>query len=235
MKFLSNFVSPDIKITPDALEKLALYAKNMTKRGTILVDCAVDQSEDSILLVEPFLVPQVVDYTKNSTKYEEVAEYIGYKESKEYGTVYCQCMIRNSISNIGDDFTEKDFEYFERLCDASDWLIVGEITKPTNDKPYNLTLWFLNLETRVAIGYSSPSAKTQLDYSWSIGYNVDVDEKELKAEISEMCKEKTYGSSYSNSYGNQGSSYEKNYQKTDTHKVEKSKLNKEDPDLSKIV
>ena len=76
----------------------------LTQRATIVCDCIVDDVAGTVQVIEANLVEQTVDYLKNSSKYEEINQYIGYREDKNYGTIFAQCMIRNTLGAAHDAF-----------------------------------------------------------------------------------------------------------------------------------
>ena len=218
-------------------DKLSKYAKAMTQRATIICDCIVDGASGNVEIFDANLVEQTVDYIKNSSKYEEISKYIGYRVDKKYGTIYSQCMIRNTLSSNHDAFDGKDFSYFEKLCEVTDWLIVGEITKETSGRP-SLHLWYLDLENRIAYGYCDPSGavKDGFDATWEACSADYYEYDKILEEVRKFCKSKpTSYSSYSNNYGTSkygGTTY---YSSTPATPPPKSELNKTDPDISKIV
>jgi len=55
----------------------------------------VDDVAGTVQVIEANIVEQTVDYPKNSSKYEEINQYIGYREDKNYG---------NCPSNPSTDF-----------------------------------------------------------------------------------------------------------------------------------
>ena len=219
MKILDGATRPKIFVDDYVFDKLSKYAKAMTQRATIICDCIVDGA------------------IKNSSKYEEISKYIGYRVDKKYGTIYSQCMIRNTLSSNHDAFDGKDFSYFEKLCEVTDWLIVGEITKETSGRP-SLHLWYLDLENRIAYGYCDPSGavKDGFDATWEACSADYYEYDKILEEVRKFCKSKpTSYSSYSNNYGTSkygGTTY---YSSTPATPPPKSELNKTDPDISKIV
>jgi len=146
-------------------------------------------------------------------------------------------MIRNTLSSNHDAFDGKDFSYFEKLCEVTDWLIVGEITKETSGRP-SLHLWYLDLENRIAYGYCDPSGavKDGFDATWEACSADYYEYDKILEEVRKFCKSKpTSYSSYSNNYGTSkygGTTY---YSSTPATPPPKSELNKTDPDISKIV
>ena len=210
----------------------------MTQRATIICDCVVDK-DGNVELFDANLIEQTVDYIKNSSKYEEFNKYIGYRVDKKYGTIYTQCMIRNTLGSTHDAFDDKDFSYFEKLCEVTDWLIVGEITKEPNGKA-SLHLWYLDLENRIAFGYCDPgTVKDGFDASWEPCSADYYDYNAILEEVRKNCKSKTTSYSNYNAYGNNygtskygGTTY---YSSTPATPPPKSELNKTDPDISKIV
>ena len=237
MKILDGVTRPKIFVDDYVFDKLSKYAKAMTQRATIICDCIVDGASGNVEIFDANLVEQTVDYIKNSSKYEEISKYIGYRVDKKYGTIYSQCMIRNTLSSDHDAFDGKDFSYFEKLCEVTDWLIVGEITKETSGRP-SLHLWYLDLENRIAYGYCDPSGavKDGFDATWEACSADYYEYDKILEEVRSLCKSKptSYGS-YSNNYGTSkygGTTY---YSSTPATPPPKSELNKTDPDISKIV
>lgn len=237
MKILDGATRPKIFVDDYVFDKLSKYAKVMTQRATIICDCIVDGASGNVEIFDANLVEQTVDYIKNSSKYEEISKYIGYRVDKKYGTIYSQCMIRNTLSSNHDAFDGKDFSYFEKLCEVTDWLIVGEITKETSGRP-SLHLWYLDLENRIAYGYCDPSGavKDGFDATWETCSADYYEYDKILEEVRSLCKSKpTSYSSYSNNYGTSkygGTTY---YSSTPATPPPKSELNKTDPDISKIV
>lgn len=241
MKVISPDPMPKIFVDFDVAEKIKLFAKNMTKRGMILCDCVMS-SDGVIEIVNCFLPEQTVDYVKNECKYEEINPYIGYKDDENYGTVYCQCMIRNNLQKTRDEFNKTDFNYFAGLCEVSDWIIIGEVCKD-DSVDYPLTLWYYDIDRQYAYGFLSPGEKgAGYDGNWKVGYSSYISEEDVKREIKNNCKEKSYSygsyGSYSNKtnnssyYGGKGGTYSS----TNTvKKQEKSELNKNDPDIFSLV
>lgn len=237
MKILDGATRHKIFVDDYVFDKLSKYAKAMTQRATIICDCIVDGASGNVEIFDANLVEQTVDYIKNSSKYEEISKYIGYRVDKKYGTIYSQCMIRNTLSSNHDAFDGKDFSYFEKLCEVTDWLIVGEITKETSGRP-SLHLWYLDLENRIAYGYCDPSGavKDGFDATWEACSADYYEYDKILEEVRKFCKSKpTSYSSYSNNYGTSkygGTTY---YSSTPATPPPKSELNKTDPDISKIV
>lgn len=237
MKILDGATRPKIFVDDYVFDKLSKYAKAMTQRATIICDCIVDGASGNVEIFDANLVEQTVDYIKNSSKYEEISKYIGYRVDKKYGTIYSQCMIRNTLSSNHDAFDGKDFSYFEKLCEVTDWLIVGEITKETSGRP-SLHLWYLDLENRIAYGYCDPSGavKDGFDATWEACSADYYEYDKILEEVRSLCKSKptSYGSC-SNNYGTSkygGTTY---CSSTPATPPPKSELNKTDPDISKIV
>lgn len=228
---------PKIKIDVGVMARLEMYAKTMKKRGLIIGDCVIGKNSDEYTITNVYVPKQTWDYTKNAQKYEEVHEEIGYYNTEDGGFAYVQCMIRVELSK-NSSITDEDFKYFESLCDVSDFLIVGDITQPDKDKAAILTLYYLDLEHRVAVSYGSPyQDKGTHDKQWELSFGT-VSEKEIKDEIQENCSDKKYSYSSNNGYGSYGnyggSGYYNNTQKTEV-KVEKSELNKKDPSINSLV
>lgn len=235
MKILSGASHPSVYVDDTVFDKLSKYALALTQRATIICDCIVDDVAGTVQVIEANLVEQTVDYLKNSSKYEEINQYIGYREDKNYGTIFAQCMIRNTLGAAHDAFEEKDFTYFEKLCEVTDWLLVGEITKPSDGSEASLHLWYMDLENRIAYGYSDPGIKSVdgFDGQWkrsSYGY---YDQKEIESEVKRFCKTKTSTYGGTTYYGTGG--YSSHNYSTPATPPAKSKLNKDDPDISKIV
>ena len=227
---------PKIKIDIAVLAKLEAYANNMNKRGLILCDCKIDTKTTDITIIDCFLVSQTWDYSKNAQKYEEINEYVGYTQDKSGDFIFTQCFVRVELSK-NSSIVDGDFKYFESLCDVTDFLIVGDITQETKDKPSTLTLYYLDLEHRVAMSYCSPySDRSGYDRAWEFSFG-PVSNDEIKEEIKEFCKDKTYGTY--GTYGGYGNYNNQSYQKTlseaENVKVEKSELNKTDPEISSLV
>lgn len=236
MKILElNF--PKIKVSIECLARLEAYAKNMKKRGLILCDCKIDEKTDEITIVEAHLVPQTWDYSKNAQKYEEINDYIGYSKDENGDFIYTQCMIRVELSK-NSSITDEDFKYFESICEAEDFLIVGDITQGDKTKSSTLTLYYMDLEHRVAMCYGSPyEDSTNFDKKWEFSFG-SVPDSEINAEIREMCQDKKYGysSNYGYNYGNYNTQNKvNNATEKKEEKVEKSELNKTDPEISSLV
>ena len=233
MKILDGATRPKIFVD----DKLSKYARAMTQRATIICDCVVDK-DGNVELFDANLIEQTVDYIKNSSKYEEFNKYIGYRVDKKYGTIYTQCMIRNTLGSTHDAFDDKDFSYFEKLCEVTDWLIVGEITKEPNGKA-SLHLWYLDLENRIAFGYCDPgTVKDGFDASWEPCSADYYDYNAILEEVRKNCKSKTTSYSNYNAYGNNYGTSKyggTTYSSTPATPPPKSELNKTDPDISKIV
>lgn len=250
MKFLIENKVPKIKVDESVLDKLRKYANNMTKRATIACDCVLDSKND-IEIIEAFIPPQTWDYTKNTSKYEEINPFTGYKEDKQYGTVYCQCLIRNNLNKTSDQFDQKDFDYFLGLTEVTDWLIVGEICKSDSSSKDFLTLWYIDIENSICYGYNAhgTTLDTGFDSHWEVETYEYFTDEQINKEISSSCKDKVYsgslysGGSYSGGYsgGYSQSGYSGNYAgagygyKTDTKPLKKSELNEKDPDLFSLV
>ena len=229
MKILDGATRPKIFVDDYVFDKLS--------RATIICDCVVDK-DGNVELFDANLIEQTVDYIKNSSKYEEFNKYIGYRVDKKYGTIYTQCMIRNTLGSTHDAFDDKDFSYFEKLCEVTDWLIVGEITKEPNGKA-SLHLWYLDLENRIAFGYCDPgTVKDGFDASWEPCSADYYDYNAILEEVRKNCKSKTTSYSNYNAYGNNYGTSKyggTTYSSTPATPPPKSELNKTDPDISKIV
>lgn len=134
MKILDGATRPKIFVDDYVFDKLSKYAKAMTQRATIICDCIVDGASGNVEIFDANLVEQTVDYIKNSSKYEEISKYIGYRVDKKYGTIYSQCMIRNTLTIASNkifaviDFTNDIITYLTPLCQAN--LIFRQLAFP---------------------------------------------------------------------------------------------------------
>lgn len=82
MKILSGASHPAVYVDDTVFDKLSKYALALTQRATIVCDCIVDDVAGTVQVIEANIVEQTVDYLKNSSKYEEINQYIGYREDK---------------------------------------------------------------------------------------------------------------------------------------------------------